>query len=128
MNKKLLILGAIILVAGILMSIAGSIMYESDKEHYNYWYEYYIDYPDETAFSNVTEMYESNMNFDSAFAGLGILLVIISFPMMIIGVFIKEKKDNKQPEQKRHCPQCGRPLQMDFDICPYCGKDFRIQK
>lgn len=25
----------------------------------------------------------------------------------------------------RTCPSCGRPIPMDAQVCPYCGKDFR---
>lgn len=25
----------------------------------------------------------------------------------------------------RRCPACGRPIPMDAQVCPYCGKDFR---
>ncbi|MCK4365242.1 MAG: DUF996 domain-containing protein [Thermoplasmatales archaeon] len=33
-----------------------------------------------------------------------------------------------QPQQTgRMCPGCGRPIPMDAQVCPYCGKDFRQQ-
>jgi len=25
----------------------------------------------------------------------------------------------------RMCPNCGRPIPIDAQVCPYCGKDFR---
>ena len=34
----------------------------------------------------------------------------------------------QQPPQQqsgRFCPGCGRPIPMDAQVCPYCGKDFR---
>jgi len=32
----------------------------------------------------------------------------------------------QQPQQTgRICPNCGRPIPMDAQVCPYCGKDFR---
>lgn len=34
----------------------------------------------------------------------------------------------QQPQQQqsgRFCPGCGRPIPMDAQVCPYCGKDFR---
>ena len=30
-------------------------------------------------------------------------------------------------QQGRICPNCGRPIPMDAQVCPYCGKDFRQQ-
>ena len=30
-------------------------------------------------------------------------------------------------ETGRICPGCGRPIPMDANVCPYCGKDFRTQ-
>jgi hypothetical protein len=29
------------------------------------------------------------------------------------------------PSGGRMCPNCGRPIPMDAQVCPYCGKDFR---
>jgi RNA polymerase subunit RPABC4/transcription elongation factor Spt4 len=25
----------------------------------------------------------------------------------------------------RICPNCGRPIPMDANLCPYCGKNFQ---
>ena len=30
-----------------------------------------------------------------------------------------------QQQTGRFCPGCGRPIPMDAQVCPYCGKDFR---
>ena len=35
---------------------------------------------------------------------------------------------NAAPQQNnsgRICPNCGRPIPMDANVCPFCGKDFR---
>jgi predicted amidophosphoribosyltransferase len=26
------------------------------------------------------------------------------------------------------CPACGKPLRPDFQICPYCGENIRLQQ
>lgn len=33
------------------------------------------------------------------------------------------------PEQPspRMCVQCGKSIAMDANVCPYCGKDYRVQ-
>lgn len=33
------------------------------------------------------------------------------------------------PEQpsSRMCVQCGKPIAQDANVCPYCGKDYRVQ-
>lgn len=33
------------------------------------------------------------------------------------------------PDQpsSRMCVQCGKSLAMDANVCPYCGKDYRVQ-
>ena len=33
----------------------------------------------------------------------------------------------QQTNTGRMCPACGRPIPMDAQVCPYCGKDFRLQ-
>jgi len=33
----------------------------------------------------------------------------------------------QQQQPGRMCPGCGRPIPMDAQVCPYCGKDFRQQ-
>jgi len=60
---------------------------------------------------------------------IGIIVVIILIIIIYIA-FIKPKDKQIIYQEKvtRHCPQCGRPISMDADICPYCGKDFRIKK
>src|SRR4030042_6572538 len=55
--------------------------------------------------------------------------VIIVFLLSIIGLVIYliarigQHKTIQQPG--RNCPNCGRLIPMDAQICPYCGKDFR---
>jgi uncharacterized membrane protein len=62
----------------------------------------------------------------------GILWLILVILLGIIGIIIWlvirppiGGHPNKQSDQGRKCPSCGRPIPMDASVCPYCGKDFR---
>ncbi len=67
-----------------------------------------------------------------------ILLLLASFLFSFIGFIIVlivwfairppiGGEPNKQMgvSSGRICPACGRPIPMDAQVCPYCGKDFR---
>ena len=41
-------------------------------------------------------------------------------------IITKLVSPKQQSGQVRKCPNCGRPIPMDADICPYCAKNFRI--
>jgi hypothetical protein len=98
MNKKVLIFGGIILLAGVLLFFAGNIMYENDYDKYQY---YLINGNTEMA-----DIYEPIIAIDDGLTIIGVLLVIISFPIMIIGLlFIKDKDKNKQTEKKKILPK-----------------------
>jgi hypothetical protein len=66
--------------------------------------------------------------------GFGIVctgpLMLIGFILLIIGLVIPEEEKKtvetiiKEPEKKRYCPNCGRDIPFDANICPYCGKKF----
>jgi RNA polymerase-binding transcription factor DksA len=42
------------------------------------------------------------------------------------------RKELKKIEEKVHfpnlCPACGKPLMPEFNICPYCGENVKLQK
>ncbi len=70
--------------------------------------------------------------------GIGAIIIIIAKIMEIIAFFSlpdnitdvlspgTPSSSGQQPG--RVCPNCGRPIPMDSQICPYCGKDFRPPK
>jgi len=138
MNTKILVFGAILLVMGVLMTIGSSAMYNHAYERYNYWYDLYFDsldlkdilagepYP-ENALSNMSDMYKDVMSFYETIFNISILIIIVSFIMMLYGVFT-ENKDKQKTEIKksndRFCPSCGRIIPFDANVCPYCGKKF----
>jgi membrane protease YdiL (CAAX protease family) len=60
----------------------------------------------------------------------GILWFLIVFVLGIIGLIIwlvvrpPIGGEQKQQSSGRMCPNCGRPIPMDAQVCPYCGKNF----
>lgn len=65
----------------------------------------------------------------------GALWLIIGLIFGIIGIIIwllvrppeksfYEKKEAEKQQQDRNCPECGRAIPMDANVCPYCGKKF----
>jgi len=62
------------------------------------------------------------------FFAIGIFVMIIAFILMIIAFFsLPDAMPTGTGSQQtgRICPACGRPIPMDAQVCPYCGKDFR---
>jgi uncharacterized membrane protein len=76
--------------------------------------------------------------------GIGAFIILIADILMIIAFF--SLPDTLQPagrvappgapvypqqppqqQSGRMCTACGRPIPMDAQVCPYCGKDFRQQ-
>jgi len=59
----------------------------------------------------------------------GIVWFLIVFILGIIGLIIwlvvRPPIGGEKQASKRNCPNCGRPIPMDAQVCPYCGKDFR---
>jgi Na+/H+-dicarboxylate symporter len=60
-----------------------------------------------------------------SFIGFIIILVIWLATRPPIGA-----RPEQQPfvqQQGRVCTNCGRPIPMDAQVCPYCGKDYRMK-
>ncbi len=64
--------------------------------------------------------------------GLIIFVVLILVILAILGTKkntkkmteIMEKQQTKSVKSDRYCPDCGRAIPFDADICPYCHKNF----
>ena len=61
----------------------------------------------------------------------GVLWLLIVLVTGIIGLIIWlvvrppiGGKPNQAAGTGRVCPACGRPIPMDAQVCPYCGKNF----
>lgn len=69
------------------------------------------------------------------FLGAILIIIVVGFVIIWIGSILMivaffSLPDNLSqvgaPAQTgRMCPNCGRPIPMDAQVCPYCGKDFR---
>ena len=63
--------------------------------------------------------------------GIGIIIIFIAKIMEIIAFFslpdnlITDAPRSSAQQTGRNFPNCGRPIPMDSQVCPYCGKDFR---
>jgi len=64
--------------------------------------------------------------------GLGIIctgpMFLIGIILFIIGLILPENEPiiikQEQKPGGRFCPDCGRAIPFDANICPYCGKKF----
>lgn len=54
-----------------------------------------------------------------------IIVIFTGIIGLIIWLVIRPPIGGKKVEgQDRRCPNCGRVIPMDANICPYCGKEF----
>ena len=56
--------------------------------------------------------------------GFGVTILSITFACIFA---VKLEKDKKKPSEKtkdRYCPNCGRNIPFNTNICPYCKHDF----
>ena len=56
-----------------------------------------------------------------------ILVILLGIIGIIIWLIVRPPiggKPGQQPGTGRMCPNCGRPIPMDAQVCPYCGKNF----
>ena len=64
---------------------------------------------------------EFGANADYCYLGL-IVFGIIS---VVFGLYDYQRLERKKDGSKsRYCPDCGRAIPFDANICPYCGKKF----
>jgi len=64
--------------------------------------------------------------------GVGAIVILIAIILQIVAFFqlpdalpTRSNPDSGKQDTGRKCPNCGRPIPMDSQVCPYCGKDFR---
>jgi len=64
-----------------------------------------------------------NKKFQGSLAIL-IILILCCWPAAIVYFFMKYEELQQNTSPGRVCPACGRPIPMDAQVCPYCGKNF----
>lgn len=71
--------------------------------------------------------------FQSYNSGVCTVLVFIGLILMLIGGFYSKTSYRSVPQKveiiserkpDRYCPNCGRSIPFDANICPYCSKKF----
>ena len=53
---------------------------------------------------------------------IGIIAICIIVPICKAKESASNSKENKIEEQKK-CPECGKKMENDWEICPYCQTD-----
>jgi hypothetical protein len=68
--------------------------------------------------------------------GIGIIcawpLILVGIILFLLGLVLPYEGGHvavppETPRNKRFCTNCGREIPWDANICPYCGKDFRLK-
>ena len=76
-----------------------------------------------------------------SWVGIGILLIVLTvlfgwlggvvcvlaglmFGIVLIIVGLLNPENKKEGRNGRYCPDCGRAIPFDVNICPYCSKNF----
>ena len=129
MDKKLVIVvGIVILLIGLILLITGAMSYSALMDRVGW----YLDItPSSTRYNQEILMY-------SAMSFIGFILFICGIIISIAGAVKRGKKqsqtinqfEHQQPIQQpmqqgtRYWTNCGRPIPMDAQVCPYCGNKF----
>lgn len=53
-----------------------------------------------------------------------IIVILTGIIGLIIWLVVRPPIGGHPKQSGRMCPNCGRPIPMDANICPYCGKKF----
>jgi len=70
--------------------------------------------------------------------GIGIIcagpLILFGLILLLLGAVLPPEGRQvaippppEAPRNKRYCTNCGREIPFDANVCPYCGKDFRVK-
>jgi len=110
MNVKILIFGVIVLIGCLLGFLAETHLYDYNAERYEFYTVYNNDEMSEYHYQAAKNDYYLGLIFIGG--------IIVSFPIMLLGLFYPNKIINIP---MRNCPNCGRPLDMRYNFCPYCS-------
>jgi hypothetical protein len=74
----------------------------------------------------------SIINGYSWIGGFMMMLVFLFIPVVLIGlavlgvVLLVQRSKNTLPQPQLHtCAHCGKLVQTDWKVCPYCGKTIK---
>ena len=59
------------------------------------------------------------------FSFIGFVLILIIWLVVRPPIGGEPGRAQQPGANDRMCPSCGRPIPLDAQVCPYCGKDFR---
>jgi heme/copper-type cytochrome/quinol oxidase subunit 2 len=72
----------------------------------------------------------STINSFSLIGGFVMMIAFLFIPVVLIGlavfrvVVLLQRSRNTLPQPQLHaCAHCGKPIQADWKVCPYCGKN-----
>ncbi|MBE6665991.1 MAG: zinc ribbon domain-containing protein [Ruminococcaceae bacterium] len=68
---------------------------------------------------------EKSKIFGIVLAALGIFCIIIIAPIFRAKELAAKQKENHQKEPKK-CPECGKKMEEEWEICPYCQTDLNV--
>ena len=56
------------------------------------------------------------------FGLIGVLITLSLLALLIVGgVWLIQQATKPRPAAAPNCPNCGRAVQADWELCPYCG-------
>ena len=113
-GKNILLLGGIILLAGLIMFFGGPYIQAQAIKN---------------AFLYGSSNYKSVMDFGRMIESIGPIAIILGFVLMVVGVVNMDKESEqikklREVDNSRRCISCGRKIVFDALLCPYCGKKF----
>lgn len=77
--------------------------------------------------TNLSQMRDILFNVRAGVIDLSPLKEDISKIELQIGKLTKTiKKFEEKTGKTTRCPVCGKPIQPDFNVCPYCGENLRL--
>lgn len=124
MRVEILIIAIILVAIGIFLFIRGNQMI-AEVEAYDVG-----GLPISEFLKAVDPATREKYDTGQSLVSFGTIFGIVGGILCIAGIAVPDKKEDI-PYQRgvvssgRNCPNCGRQIPMDGDICPYCGKDFR---
>jgi predicted nucleic acid-binding Zn ribbon protein len=124
MNKTILAVGLIITVLAAALCIVSFSNYEYERSKYE------SSIIRNTPFGDFSVYSKDNMNYWNSILSGSVFLLIVGIIILGIGAEMKEKGNIslKQNSNIRRCPNCGRPIPMDAKFCPYCSRNFNLNK